>query len=429
MWQAIQVSTDPEKFFEQRRLKHGDPFCIELPGTGPIYLSGSPQGAEQIFSAPPDTFEPVTPNPVEPLLGPGSLILLGGKRHKRERKLLTPPFRGERMRAYGQLMVEIVKEETAGLKPGDSLNVQHFAQRTTLRVIIQAIFGIDSSDKQRAFIDAIEKTTETYTAPLALIPILRKPWGGLSPWGAFARAHEAFDSLLQATIEERRLSGAENKEDILSLLLGLQYDDGTKLSDSELKDELRTMLVAGHETAATGLAWALGYIHRSSRIETSLRQELSGTAIEPGALSQMSYLSATCHEALRRHPVVPVVLRRCTQPFEFLGRTIPKGDSVGVALTLLHTDPDVWTNPLEFFPEHFLEKKYSPFQYAPFGGGARRCLGAAFATFEMKIVLGTLLSLIQLEQASGPLPKPITRSITMNPAKPIVLRVEACHTT
>jgi cytochrome P450 family 110 len=411
---ALRATRDPESFFEGVS-GEGDLFCVALPGVGPLYLTGHPDGARELFRAPPSTFEPVTPNPVEPLLGPGSLILLSGARHKRERKLLAPPFHGARMKAYGARMAALAQAAIDELQPGAQVDARDLTRSLTLLVIIQAIFGITESEQVDRVRDAIEETSRRYTGLLSILPITRVSCLGLSPWDRFRQAADALDLVLLDQIRRRRQAGTG--EDILSVLLSLRYEDGGSMSDEDLLDELRTMLVAGHETAATALAWALGYVHADRRVRLRL---LDALADSPD-LAGCAYLDAVCSESMRRHPVVPIVLRRTTVPFQFRGADIPQGANVGIALTLLHTRPDVWSHPHAFHPEHFLERTYSPFQYAPFGGGARRCAGAAFARFEMRTLLGTLLRRGRFV-GLGPLPRPTTQSITMSPAGPIMLR-------
>jgi len=418
----MRASADPEAFFAQCLTEQGDPFCVQLPGVGDIYMTGSPEGAREIFSAKLETFEPVLPNPIEPLLGPNSLILLGGTRHRRERKLLSPPFMGERMRAYAELICEVTKEQISRYQQGDTIVAQELTQSITLRIIIRAIFGITDPARRELYAKCITDYSERYTPSLLVLPFMRRRMGGLSPWAKFSDAYTRFDALLQEDIELRRESEYRERTDILSLLLGLRYDDGETLSDSELKDELRTMLVAGHETTATALAWALCYLHHEPHLAKELRHHLDALQDKgPAGLSSDAYLVAVCQEALRRHPVVPIVLRRVRTPFSFRGHTIEPGKAVGIAVTLLHTHEETWKDPLSFNPARFIDGKYSPFQFAPFGGGARRCLGASFASFEMKLVLGTLMQDNRFKLRNSEPPKPVTRSITMAPTEPIEL--------
>jgi cytochrome P450 len=269
---------------------------------------------------------------------------------------------------------------------------------------------------------------DAYTPPLLVLPGLRRPLGPLravSPWGRFTRTRDAVCALFSEEIAGRRRSGTEGREDILSLLMDAQYEDGSRLSEGELIDELRTLIVGGHDTTTTALVWALLHVHRTPAALAALREELAPLGPSPSAdaLTQATYLGAVCSEALRLHPVVPIVPRRAVLPFTFRGRQVAPGENVAVATTLLHTDPGVYPDPHRFSPERFLSKKYTPFEYAPFGGGARRCIGAAFGAYQMRIVLGTVVAATRFEPHRGPEPHRVLMNITMGPRGPVRLRV------
>jgi cytochrome P450 family 110 len=422
--QAIAMARGPDRFFEARRDREGDPFVINLPQVGAVHVTGHPEGARQIFEAPPETFEPVRANPVEPLLGRHSLILQDDAEHRRSRKLLAPPFRGERMRAYGELLCARTVDEAGRLVPGTSFVAQELARRVTLDVIVRCVFGIREPARRELFERAIGALLARYTAPLLVLPLLRREAYGVGPWARFVRARSAFRALLEEEIRQRRTE-PQPGEDILSVLLTLRHDDGQALDDEAIVDQLCTLLVAGHETTATGLVWALYYLHRDARVLAALMSELERLGPEPAApaLADAPYLGAVCQEALRIHPVVPVVVRRLAGPLELRGRHLEAGENVMLALTLLHAQPAAWPEPEQFRPERFLERRFGPFEYAPFGGGVRRCLGAAFAAYEMPLVLGSLLARRRLKLARTHDVRPTLHNITMGPAKPIALDV------
>jgi cytochrome P450 len=428
--EALALARDPEGFLEACRSQRGDPFVVRLPGVGEVFVTGDPEGAREIFSAAPETFEPLRDNPVEPLLGKHSLILLQGDRHRRERKLMSPPFHGDRMRAYATLFRDLTLAEIARWVPGEPVMLQAVARRITLEVIIRAVFGVQDAARMERFRETIVRLLDAYTAPLVVLPALRRGFGGAGPWARFTRARDAFVAMLHAEIAERRGEGAGAREDVLSLLLEARYDDGTALSPAELVDELSTLLVAGHETTATALVWALAYVHRDARVLASVTDEARalGAAIDPTRAAELPYVGAVCSEALRVHPVVPIAIRRVVQPFRLRGADVPAGGTVAVATTLLHTHPELWPEPSRFRPERFLERKFSPFEYAPFGGGARRCLGAAFATYEMKIVLATIFARARLAaETHAPLARPVLHNITMGPSSALALKYVGPH--
>jgi cytochrome P450 len=422
---ALSVALDPEGYFRGCVARRGDPFLVKMPGLGEALVSGHPEAARDIFSAPPDTFEPVRPNPVEPLLGQQSLLLLSGERHRRERKLMTPPFHGERMRTYGAIIAERALAEAASFRPGESVVLGQAMRRITLDVILRAVLGVEGAARTAHFRAAVAAMLEAYTPPLLVMPAIRRSLGPFGPWSRFVRTRDAVRTLFTEEIRARRERGIEGLEDILSLLMSARYDDGSALGDEELVDELRTLIVGGHDTTTTALVWALVHLHRTPSALDALRAELAPLGREPSpeVLEKLPYLGAVCNEALRLHPVVPIVPRRAVRPLTFRGHPVAPGQSVCLATTLLHTHPDTWSDPHRFVPERFLSKKYTPFEYAPFGGGVRRCIGAAFGAYQMRIVLGTILSRVRFEPHEGSVPSRVLMNITMGPRGAVRLRV------
>ena len=421
--QAAQLARDPERFFARRLARFGDPFVVRLPGAAPLWVTGSSEGARTLFKAAPDSFEPAQPNPVEPLLGAGSLILLSGERHQRERKLLGTPFRGPCMQAFGQTIREVTREVLQDIRPGARFAAQELARRITLRIIVEVVFGIRDAARRAQFEHAIRKMLGRYLAPLMLAPPLRVSVAGVGPWERFVRARAAFRALLQQELRQRRERAGERRTDVLGLLLDLRYDDGTTPTDDALIDELCTLLVAGHDTTTIALSWALYFVHRDAHVLTDLREELDslGNGGSASQLAALPYLRAVGDEAMRVHPVVPIVVRRLTRSLRLGEHTLPQGESVALALTLLHRDPALYPQPEAFRPARFRTTPFTPFDYAPFGGGARRCLGASFAGLELRIVLATLLCEASFALLTPEEPRAVLHGITMGPARPIVL--------
>ncbi len=421
---AIQAGSDPEKFFRECAKESGDPFGVYLPGAGDIYFTGTEDGTREIFSAPPDTFVPLESNPLEPMLGPASLLLMGKEKHRKERKLLSPPFHGERMRAYGNTIQDITLKKMLSWKAGKPLNVEAIMQEISLEVILRAVFGIEQPKRIKAFIASVSAFSNGYSQWLFMFPFLRTSLLGFSSWDKFVKARDEYNDLLGEEIEKRRKEDLGSREDILSLLLEIRYDDGSSLDGDDLKDELRTLLIAGHETTATGLAWALSFLSCNKESKQKLLNELVAVGPAPLAetLIQLPYLDAVCKEALRIHPVVPIVWRKVVEPFTLQGYNIPVGKGVGVCMSLLHHNETIWKDAQTFNPDRFLENKYSPFQYAPFGGGARRCIGAAFAQYEMKVILGTLMSQGIFDQLETEPAAPKVRGITDGFKDPVFIK-------
>ena len=422
--QSLHFLKDTAGFVRQAVAKYGDPFVARLP-MGTVAVTGEQDGLKEIFSADPDIFEPIARVPLEPILGLNSMLLLSGERHKRERKLLMPPFHGERMRAYGSQMQEITTRAVEGLRPGGSLVALELTQGISLNIIIRVVFGVEEPERARRFREAILAYTQAYTLPISMFPVLRRSFGGQGPWARFLEKRQHLDTLLTEQLALRRADG-QSGQDILSLLLAARDEAGQPMADVELKDELRTLLFAGHETTAIGMAWALYWLHRTPEAKQKVDAELKGLGPrpEPEALAKLPYLGAVCDETLRLFPVVTLVNRKLRAPLTLRGHTLPAGMGVMASITQAHSNPTVFPEPERFRPERFLERKFSPFEYMPFGGGARRCVGAAFAQYEMKVALGTLLAGHRFSLGHNRPIRPVRRHITLAPEDGVPLRYE-----
>lgn len=426
---TLTAGADPDRYFRWRRDRDGDPFEVRFPGFTPILFTGHPEGARDIFRAPVDLVEPPTPNPIAPLVGDASLILISGERHRRERKLLTPPFHGQRMRAYGEIIRDSTLDEIADWTPGRTVDSRSALRAITLRVILEAVFGLTGTERPAEYIRVVADFLAAYTGPLMLVPPLRRGVFGHAPWDRFVRARDEFDALLTEDIERRRAEPEDGRVDILSMLLAATYEDGSRIDDGELREELRTLLVAGHETTATSVCWALFHLHRHPEVRERVIAEVRdlGATAAPEDLARLPYLDAVCHETLRLHPPVPIVLRRLTGPLHVRGVPVAAGATVGIALPLLHSHPDVWERPDRFDPERFVGRRYSPFEFAPYGGAHRRCIGFALAEYEMPIVLATILSRVRLALPERALRRPppvsVPHNIATGPRRPIMFEV------
>jgi len=416
--QTYRFIRKPSELFLDCRARYGDPFTLPLP-MGNVVVTGTTEGLREVFSADPNLFESPLQLPLLPVVGKNSLLLMDGQRHKRERKLLMPPFHGERMRAYGQLMSELTLRASSSLRPGSSFRAQELTQAISLEVIIRAVFGIEEPERVRRYLEVLPPYMESYTPLLLAAAPLRRSFGGVGPWARFQRHAAEFDALLSEELATRRGHEAGHT-DILSLLLAARDEDGQPMTDAGLKDELRTLLIAGHETTALGMAWALHHLHHEPQTLQRLLEELAplGPQPEPEALMKLPYLGAVCDEALRLHPIVIVVGRRTLAPFTLRGRELPVGTPIMASIWLAHRDPATYPDPERFRPERFLERKFSPFEYLPFGGGARRCIGAAFALYEMRVVLGTLLASHRFSLVPDRAPeRPVRRNVTFGPSQ------------
>jgi cytochrome P450 len=425
VWNTLWFIRDPYAFFAVNARRFGDPYTLPT-ATGPLVVTGKPELARAIFSADPDTFEPFAIGLIGPFLGKRSLIMSAGERHRRDRKLLTPPFHGARMRAYGRAIVEATREQTRSWRRGWEGPVQKTTAAISLDVILRAVFGIEEPVARERWSEAVRDDVGSASPAIIFLPGLRRDLFGFGPWSRFQRARNRLIAMMFDEMAARSANpgGARAREDILSLVMAARYDDGSAMSREEIRDQLLTLLAAGHETTATALAWALYWIHRDPPLLRDLRDELRalGPDAEPDAIAALPLLDATCSETLRLHPIVPDVARRVLAPMELGEWSVPKRGGVAVVTALLHANPDLYPRPEVFDARRFLGARPSPFEYTPFGGGARRCLGAAFAMYEMKLVLATLLGDVDLELIDRQV-APTRQNVTIGPKGGVRVRV------
>jgi cytochrome P450 family 135 len=410
--QAVNYARDPLGFLIGLQRRYGDVFAVSFPYFGRIVYVANPELVKAVFTGPPGQFHAGEANAtvLEPALGPNSVLTLDDDPHMRQRKLLLPPFHGERIHRYGELIREATLAEMESWPMNEPFALRPHTQRITLAVIMRAVFGVHDEGRLVRFGRLIETFAGRVNAVTAF-PVLRRDLGRWSPWARFQQAREALDEFIYEEIAMRRAAqgdGAE-RDDVLSLLMGARHDDGSPMSDEELRDELVTVLGAGHETTATALAWAMERLLRTPRALARLRESI--------AAGEDDYLDATVKETLRARPVIVDVARKLTAPARIGDYDLPAGTFVLPAIAALHYREDLFPQPEEFRPERFLDGKADNYAWIPFGGGVRRCIGATFAEYEMRIVLRTVLERAQL---SAPDPKPERvkiRNITLAPAK------------
>lgn len=419
---AVSAGIDPEGFF-RRRATEAAPFTLRFPGLGEVLFVSTKEGAREILTAPASVCTSPRPNPIESIVGEGSLILLSGEHHRRMRGLLTPPLRGEHVLAYVDVIAAAAAEAVEPLQPGDTVAVRELARVIALDVIIRVVFGVTDRQRRKKYVDSITALMEANTAALMLVPALRRPFGGFGPWARLVPLRAQLDQLLSEEIEQRRAAHLDS-QDLLNLLLTVTDEEGRGLDEQDIHEQLRTLLAAGHETSATALAWAIYHIHRDDGVRQRLLDELSGRPA-PREMAELPYLGAVISETLRMHPTVPIVVRRLSGPLTVRGIACGEGDTVGIALPALHFNPTLWPNPKRFDPDRFLTRRPSPFQYAPFGGGHRRCIGSSFATCELAVAIGTIMSSVDLrmsdrERHRNP-PRTVPRGLAAVPNRSMVL--------
>jgi cytochrome P450 len=385
------------RMLDRYRRRYGEVFAIEVWPFAPLVVVSDPAEVRRIFQGDPAHLHAGEGNKVlGPLVGPHSVLLLDEDEHLRRRKLLLPPFHGERMRVYGDVMRELAHAEVDTWPVGAPFAVLPAMQRVTMRIILRTVFGM----QEGARMDRLERDLGTLLGTVnALMLPLQRSFGGRGPWARFERSRTAVDAQLYEEIARRRAAGGEG-EDILSILLAA----GNHTTDEELRDDLMTLLVAGHETTATTMAWTL---ERLLRHPEALARSRADTA----------YLDAAVKETQRVRPVLTYAMRQLTAPMDVGGYRVPAGATLGTSVTLMHRRPDLYPDPHAFRPERFLEGRTDTYGWIPFGGGIRRCLGAAFAAYEMRIVLGTILERCEL-RAPDPRPERHRRKmITFVPSR------------
>jgi cytochrome P450 len=404
--------------------KYGDPFT--LAGEPRTVVTGDPAGLKAIYSADPDTFAPMNQD-MSVFLGKHAMILQSGTEHKRSRRLMMPPFHGQRMRVFGETMCSLAQELTDDWTEGREVVTYDVAQRISLDVIIKVIFGVRDPAQKEALAKGMIDLLNGISPLAVMIPALRREFGGIGPFASFRRMQRAVYDNLETLIRNAREAGSNN--DILSLLIDARYEGDQPLSDEEIRDQLVLMVVAGHETTGISLAWALYALHRPENAAAleKLRAELETLPKEPdiAAMDKLPYLEAVCQETLRRYPIAPAPSpRKLLRPMELMGYSLPEGAGVSAAIGVVHFREDLYPDPWQFKPERFLERKFSPFEYIPFGGGARRCLGAAMASYEMRLVLGTIMKRFRLRLSSLKPDNGKVRAANVGPASGVKMVVE-----
>jgi len=409
--QLVNYGRDPLGFLGEQQRRYGDIFAIRFPYFGRIVYVAEPGLVKALFTADPSVFHAGEANAsvLEPALGPNSVLTLDDGPHLRQRKLLLPPFHGERVERYGELIREITRREMESWPVGAPFALRPHTQRITLAVIMRAVFGVHDEGRLARFEGLIDEFARR-VGLVASIPPLRRNLGGLSPWGRFLRSRQALDAFIYEEIALRRAEpGHEERDDVLSLLLSARDEDGEPMNDHELRDEMVTVLGAGHETTATGLAWAIERLVHNPDVLARLRDSL--------AAGEEDYLGATVKETLRARPVIVDVGRKLTAAATIGGHELRAGTFVLAAIAALHYREDSFPQPQAFRPERFLDAKVDNYAWIPFGGGVRRCIGAAFAEYEMRTILREFVERADLSAADSAPEKVKIRNITLVPAK------------
>ncbi|NJM70134.1 MAG: cytochrome P450 [Scytonema sp. RU_4_4] len=412
----------PLEYVEDFAREYGDSFTLWSRNDSPIVFFSHPQALQQIFNADSSDLDAGSGNRgLQFLLGSNSLILLNGDCHQRQRQLLTPPFHGDRMRAYGETIREITQQVSNNWKMGKPFNIRASMQEITLRVILRVVFGLDEGPRLEKIRQLLSVLLDSIGSPLLsaglFFRFIQKDLGAWSPWGRVLRLRQQIDEMIYALIRERRAESPQNRQDILTLMMSARYEDGQAMTDEELRDELMTLMVAGHETTASALTWAFYWIDYLPEVRDKLLRELDtlGDNLEPSTVTKLPYINALCQETLRIYPIAMNTFPRIVRlsPIEIQGYTLPEGTVIIPSIYLAHHREETYPQSKQFKPERFLERQFSPYEYLPFGGGNRRCIGLAFAQYEMKLVLATILSRFQVSLVNRRPVRPVRRGLTI----------------
>ncbi|MEV6334711.1 cytochrome P450 [Nocardia vinacea] len=406
--QAIEVMASRTRTWRRLHQRYGSAFTVYLPRFGRMVVLSEPAEVKALFTASSDVADNVDVN-LGQFLGPGSLFSLRGAEHRKQRKLLTPPFHGRRLAVYETLIEEETVRELATWPQGREFATMDSMMRITLNVILRAVFGAEGKEFDELR-DLLPKLVLVGSA-LAALPVPRKFLGRYGPWARFAAHRRNYDEIVGRLIDRAATDEhLADRDDVLAMMLQARYDDGTAMTRSEIADELLTLLTAGHETTATTLSWTVERLRRHPEVLRRLVAEVDegGSALR----------EATLLEVQRVRPVIDSTVRKIRAESMQLGRwTLPEGQNVLVSIRLMHDNEELFPNARAFDPDRFVGVRPGTFSWIPFGGGARRCIGAAFATMEMNVVLRTLLRDFTLEPTDAPDERTHFRGVALVPAK------------
>jgi cytochrome P450 len=402
-------SRQAQWMLEQCRSRFGPMFTLNIASEGTWVIVSDPAIVREIFTGDPRVFHAGEGNQIlKPILGENSVLVLDEKPHISQRRLLLPPFHGERMQGYGEKMAAIAAREIESWPTGTPYKLRPRMQAITLEIILETVFGVHDGARMEPLRAALRDFLDLTTDPKVLLPVILAGPERIKFFPPFRRRIDRVDGLINQEIADRRAAeDLEERDDILSMLVAARHEDGSPMSDAEIRDELLTLLVAGHETTATALSWAMERLSRHPQKLERLRDEtLAG---------EETYLTATIQETLRLRPVIVLVLRKLTEAVELGGYELPAGVAVAPSIHLIHRDPEIYPEPDSFIPERFLDNPPGTYTWIPFGGGVRRCLGASFAQFEMAVVLRELVKRHEIRPANPKSERPFRRAITETP--------------
>ena len=432
--QTWRLTRRPFEFLRECADRFGDCFTLRVIGKPPYVVFSDPDAVREIFAGDPQSLLAGRSNAhLVPFVGTSSLLVLDGPRHLEERRVVLPALHGDRIDAYGRAMVAIIDRAIDAWPLGRRFRLRDRMREITLEVILRTVFGLaddETLERLRRRLARMLARSESPWAPLVLLlPWLQRDLGPLSPWGFFVRQMREVDAVLLGEIAARRAGVRRGGDDVLAMLLDGRRSDGTPLADAELRDELFTLLMTGHETTATSLAWVFDRLIHEPAVMVRVRNEIAavtgGVAVRPQDVRELGYLDAVIKESARLTPIFWSVFRSLEAPTRIGGRDLPPGVIAVPCIYLTHHAPALWRDPERFDPERFVDARPSPSAFFPFGGGVRRCVGAAFATYEMKLVIARALQRVRLRPVSEPA-HAVGRNVTVAPARGVPVIAAPC---
>jgi cytochrome P450 len=422
-WQLLRYSQSPLPFLEECGRRYGDPFTVRWAGYGTFVMLASPEAVKDVFRGDPHALHSGEGNEfLSASVGANSVLVLDDELHGRQRRVLLPPLKGERMRAFFDAMQAATLKTVHAWSPGQALGMIEPMQEITLKVMLQVVLGLTSADQLVEFAAKVRRVLELGRGRhgLILVKILPVKWLQRTRWLPFyQRMHELDEALFTFIKNCRQRPVAERDESILADLLKAFHQDGNPLTDQEIRDALVTLIFAGHDTTSVALAWVLEQtVSRADvadRIADELLRTTGGRPPRADQLNQLTYLDAAIREALRIRTIMPFVVRLTKTAFTAAGREYPADVVLCPCSHLVHRREDVYPDPERFHPGRFLERHYAVHEWFPFGGGSRMCLGMAFALYEMKVVLGTLFATARLVRPPGSRSEPVRRGLALAP--------------
>jgi len=416
---------NPFRFLDTCARQYGDWFTVRVPGVSPFVFTSDPAAVHEVFLGDVDALHAGEANrPLGAFMGERSSLFLDAPEHLRQRRLLLPAFRGERMASHADAMRTAADNAIASWPIGQQFAIHPQMRAITFETIIRTVFGFADDSTGVELRASLKKLFALYSSRLGTLfslPAMRIDAGPWSPWGRAVRLTRGIDAILYAEFARRRKESVEGRADVLSMLLSARYEDGQPLPDAVIRDEMYTLMLAGHETTAATLAWIVNRLLTNPVVMERARAEvlsvLNGAPLDPSHVGKLKYVEAVINETMRLDPVIPNFGRTLTRPLKIAGRDLPAGVTIAPCIYLVHRRLELWPNPEQFNPDRFLDARHSPYTFFPFGGGARRCLGAAFASYQMKVVIAEILSRVELKPVNGYTAHATRRGIAFAPSE------------